>query len=80
MTETGFPERGDVIECRLPKIDEHTKRLTFIGTVARTEPPEDGWEAGIVVDYPKLRYKKQTGVCVFHEWPNKYVHVIEQGA
>lgn len=77
MTETGFPEAGDYVEIRLPRIDNHTKKLVHAGRVARTEPPEDGWDAGIVVDYPKMKHKGKVGVCIFHEWPNRFLCVTE---
>jgi hypothetical protein len=80
MTETGFPEMGDHVEIRLPYVDEKTKKLTHPGIVARVEPAEDGWDAGIVVDYPKMRHKGKVGWCVFHEWPNRFVHSVESAS
>jgi hypothetical protein len=82
MTSTGFPEAGDVVECILPRMDEHTspKKFRYVGTVARTEPPEDGWDAGIIVDYPTLTWKKRKGICIFHEWPNRFLRVVPNGA
>ena len=79
MTDTGFPEAGDIVECVLPRVDEHTpiKKTRFSGIVARTEPPEDGWDAGILVDYPKMKHKGRTGVLIFHLWPNPFVSVTE---
>lgn len=44
----------------------------FKGTVVRVDPAEDGWDAGIVVNYPKLRYRGVVGVNIFHEWPSKW--------
>jgi hypothetical protein len=79
MTDTGFPEAGDRVECVIPRMDEHSspKKFRFEGIVARTEPPEDGWGAGIVVDYPKLKHKGVMGVLCFHEWPNRFIRVTE---
>lgn len=39
------------------------------GTVLRVDPPEDGWGAGIVVHYPKVKFRGQP-CLVFHEWPS----------
>lgn len=79
MTDSGFPEAGDLVECILPRMDEHSPaaRSRFKGIVARTEPAEDGWDAGIVVDYPKMKWKKRTGICIFHEWPNRFLKVTD---
>ena len=78
MTELGFPEAGDRIECVLPAMDmKATKAKTrFVGTVARTEPAEDGWGAGVLVDYEKLKWKGVTGVAIFHEWPNRWLKIV----
>lgn len=80
MTDLGFPEAGDTIECALPAMDAKAtpKKTRFIGTVARTEPAEDGWAPGIVVDYPSITWKKRKGVCIFHEWPNRWLRVVAE--
>jgi hypothetical protein len=45
------------------------KARTFSGTVTRVDPPEDGWGEGILVLYPKVKFKGQPAL-VFHEWPS----------
>ena len=45
------------------------KARTFNGIVTRVDPPEDGWGEGIVVLYPKVKFKGQPAL-IFHEWPS----------
>ena len=62
---------GTNVICTL-QVRQDRKPLVFKGSVIRVDPPEDGWEAGVVVLYPKLKYHGQP--CpIFHEWPSQYV-------
>jgi hypothetical protein len=67
---------GTAIVCTIRPLDAKPVK-TFKGTVTRIDPAEladsegnGGWPAGVVVSYPKMRWKKNTGVSVFHAWPS----------
>jgi hypothetical protein len=54
-------------------LDAHRKSpRTWKGTVIRVDQPEDGWNEGIVVDYPGIKYFGQH-VAIFHEMPHACV-------
>jgi hypothetical protein len=55
---------GISLDSRKPKV--------FKGTIIRVDPPEDGWNEGIVVEYPKIKYLGQQ-CAIFHELPSRYV-------
>ena len=69
---------GTKVICTL-RARQDSPAKVFKGTVIRvdaaTEPEEDGtggWDSGIVVEYPKLKY---LGVpcAIFHAWPSPWV-------
>ena len=43
------------------------------GQVIAHDPPEDGFDAGIKVSWPTMRYLKMKGVVVFHSIPNPWL-------
>lgn len=45
------------------------KPKTFTGTVLRIDEAADGWDAGIVVHYPKVKYRGEP-CAIFHVWPS----------
>jgi len=55
---------GISLDARKPRV--------FKGTIIRVDPPEDGWNEGIVVEYPKVKYLGQP-CAIFHELPSRYV-------
>lgn len=63
---------GTQVICTLRPMDARPVK-TYKGTVTRVDPAEDGWEAGLVVHYPKLKSKSTIGVDIFHVWPSPWV-------
>jgi hypothetical protein len=69
---------GTKVICTLrPRQDK--KPILYTGTVIRvdaaTEPEADGtggWDSGIVVEYPKVKYRGQP-CAIFHAWPSLWV-------
>ena len=51
------------------------KPRTFKGTVIRVDPPQDDWGAGIVVHYPKVKFRGQP-CAIFHEWPSPWAREV----
>ncbi len=55
-----------------PKSMDARKIKPLKGTVLRVDPPQDGWGEGIMVDYPKVKFRGQH-CLIFHEWPSLWV-------
>jgi hypothetical protein len=62
---------GTNVICTL-QIKQGRKPKVFKGQVIRVDPPQDGWDAGIMVEYPKMKYP---GIpcAIFHLWPSLWV-------
>jgi hypothetical protein len=62
---------GTNVICTL-QVRQDRKPKVFKGTVLRVDEAKDGWDAGVVVEYPKMKY---LGVpcAIFHLWPSLWV-------
>jgi hypothetical protein len=76
------PPVGTAIVCTL-RADQAKPAKTFKGIVTRIDAaePEDsegngGWPAGVVVNYPKMKWKKNLGVSIFHAWPSTFCEAV----
>jgi hypothetical protein len=62
---------GTNVICTIRPMDARPVKV-FKGTVIRVDPPEDGWGEGIVVEYPKVKFRGLP-CAIFHEWPSLWV-------
>jgi hypothetical protein len=58
-----------------PKSMDARKIKPLIGIVVRVDPAEDGWNAGVTVDYPKVKYMGEH-CLIFHEWPSLWAKEV----